>query len=104
MEKTRGFHGLLSRGGRNISAVYGQNSACRLARECEADEGFRNIFGQDPVGLARRLVHIPMGRVGTPDEVAHAVIYLASDESSWTSGTAFLVDGAITNAYTTAED
>jgi NAD(P)-dependent dehydrogenase (short-subunit alcohol dehydrogenase family) len=45
-----------------------------------------------------------MGRVGTPDEVAHAVIYLASDESSWTSGTAFLVDGAITNAYTTAED
>jgi NAD(P)-dependent dehydrogenase (short-subunit alcohol dehydrogenase family) len=65
---------------------------------------FRGIFGDDPQAAARRLVHSPTGRFGEPDEVAHAVVYLASDESSWTSGTAFLVDGAITNAYTTPLD
>jgi NAD(P)-dependent dehydrogenase (short-subunit alcohol dehydrogenase family) len=62
---------------------------------------FRVIFGEDPAGAARRLVHIPGGRFGTALEVANAVLYLASDESSWTSGTAFLVDGGITGAYTT---
>jgi NAD(P)-dependent dehydrogenase (short-subunit alcohol dehydrogenase family) len=64
---------------------------------------FRNVFGEDPAAAQRRLVHIPGGRFGRPDEVAHAVVYLASDESTWTSGTAFLVDGAITYAYTTPE-
>jgi NAD(P)-dependent dehydrogenase (short-subunit alcohol dehydrogenase family) len=91
---------------RDVAVTYGRrgircNALCPGPVETPL---FRNIFGQDPVGLARRLVHIPMGRVGTPEEVAHAVVYLASDESSWTSGTAFLVDGAITNAYTTADD
>jgi NAD(P)-dependent dehydrogenase (short-subunit alcohol dehydrogenase family) len=64
---------------------------------------FRNVFGTDPAAAERRLVHIPGRRFGRPDEVAHAVVYLASDESTWTSGTAFLVDGAITYAYTTPE-
>jgi NAD(P)-dependent dehydrogenase (short-subunit alcohol dehydrogenase family) len=64
---------------------------------------FRNVFGADPRAAERRLVHIPGRRFGQPDEVAHAVVYLASDESTWTSGTAFLVDGAITYAYTTPE-
>ena len=91
---------------RDVAVTYGRrgircNALCPGPVETPL---FRNIFGQDLEGLARRLVHIPMGRVGTADEVAHAVIYLASDESSWTSGTAFLVDGAITNAYTTPED
>jgi NAD(P)-dependent dehydrogenase (short-subunit alcohol dehydrogenase family) len=91
---------------RDVAVTYGRRGIrCNALCPGPVDTPlFRNIFGQDPVGLARRLVHIPMGRVGTPDEVAHAVVYLASDESSWTSGTAFLVDGAITNAYTTAED
>ena len=91
---------------RDVAVTYGRrgircNALCPGPIETPL---FRTIFGQDPEGLARRLVHNPMGRVGTPEEVAHAVVYLASDESSWTSGTAFLVDGAITNAYTTAED
>ncbi len=64
---------------------------------------YQTIFGGDPEALARRLVHNPMGRVGRPDEIANAVLYLASDESSWTTGTAFLVDGGITYAYTTPE-
>lgn len=51
----------------------------------------------------RRLVHIPMGRFGEAEEIAYAVLYLASDESSFVTGTNFLVDGGITAAYVTPE-
>ena len=49
----------------------------------------------------RRLVHIPMGRFGQAREIAQAALYLASSESSFVTGTEFLVDGGITAAYTT---
>lgn len=49
----------------------------------------------------RRLVHIPMGRFGEAAEIAKAALYLASSESSFVTGTEFLVDGGITAAYTT---
>jgi NAD(P)-dependent dehydrogenase (short-subunit alcohol dehydrogenase family) len=49
----------------------------------------------------RRLVHIPMGRFGEAKEMASAVLFLASDESSFVTGTDFLVDGGITSAYVT---
>ncbi len=49
----------------------------------------------------RRLVHIPMGRFGEAKEIARAALYLASGESSFVTGTEFLVDGGITAAYTT---
>ena len=51
----------------------------------------------------RRLVHIPMGRFGEAKEMADAALFLASDESSFTTGTEFVVDGGITAAYVTAE-
>ena len=51
----------------------------------------------------RRLVHIPMGRFGEAAEIARAALYLASDESSFTTGATFLVDGGITSAYVTPE-
>ena len=51
----------------------------------------------------RRLVHVPMGRFGEAEEMAKAALYLASDESSYTTGTEFLVDGGITAAYVTPE-
>jgi NAD(P)-dependent dehydrogenase (short-subunit alcohol dehydrogenase family) len=57
----------------------------------------------DPARKARRLVHIPMGRLARAKEVAQAALFLASDDSSYVSGTAFTVDGAITAAYTTPE-
>ena len=51
----------------------------------------------------RRLVHIPMGRFGRAREIAHAALFLASDESSFITGTDFLVDGGIAAAYVTPE-
>jgi NAD(P)-dependent dehydrogenase (short-subunit alcohol dehydrogenase family) len=51
----------------------------------------------------RRLVHIPMGRFGEAKEMAKAALFLASDDSSYLTGSEFLVDGGITAAYVTPE-
>ena len=51
----------------------------------------------------RRLVHIPMGRFGLAEELAKSALFLASDDSSYITGTEFLVDGGITSAYVTPE-
>ena len=57
----------------------------------------------DPARRARRMVHLPMGRLAEADEIAAAALYLASDESSYVNGTTFLVDGGTTAAYVTPE-
>ncbi len=51
----------------------------------------------------RRLVHVPMGRFGLAEEMAKSALFLASDDSSYITGTEFLVDGGITAAYVTPE-
>jgi len=51
----------------------------------------------------RRLVHVPMGRFGEGREMAQAALFLASDESSYLTGSTFSVDGGITAAYVTPE-
>ena len=51
----------------------------------------------------RRLVHVPMGRFGESTEMAHGALFLASNESSFVTGTEFMVDGGLTAAYVTPE-
>ncbi len=57
----------------------------------------------DPERRQRRLVHIPMGRFGRPEEIAKAALFLASDDASFVTGSALVVDGGITAAYVTPE-
>ena len=61
----------------------------------------QELFAKDPERAARRLVHVPMGRFAEPDEIAKAVVFLASDDSSFITASTFLVDGGIHGAYVT---
>ncbi|KAG9821328.1 short-chain dehydrogenase/reductase family protein, partial [Aureobasidium melanogenum] len=60
-------------------------------------------LGDDKAKRQRREIHFPTGRFGEAIEQAHAVVFLASDESSFVNGTDFVVDGGMTKAYVTPE-
>jgi NAD(P)-dependent dehydrogenase (short-subunit alcohol dehydrogenase family) len=61
----------------------------------------KELFAKDPERAARRLVHVPVGRFAEPEEIASAVAFLASDDSSFVNAAEFLVDGGIAGAYVT---
>jgi NAD(P)-dependent dehydrogenase (short-subunit alcohol dehydrogenase family) len=61
----------------------------------------KELFATDAERAGRRLVHVPMGRFGEPEEIAAAVAFLASDDSSFITANTFLVDGGISGAYVT---
>jgi NAD(P)-dependent dehydrogenase (short-subunit alcohol dehydrogenase family) len=61
----------------------------------------RELFAKDAERARRRLVHVPMGRFAEPEEIAAAVAFLASDDSSFMTASTFLVDGGISGAYVT---
>ncbi|MDH6131990.1 NAD(P)-dependent dehydrogenase (short-subunit alcohol dehydrogenase family) [Kitasatospora sp. MAA4] len=63
----------------------------------------QELFAKDPERAARRLIHIPLGRFAEPSEIAAAVAFLASDDSSFMTANTFLVDGGISGAYVTPE-
>ena len=62
------------------------------------------LFAADPERALRRLVHVPMGRFAEPEEIAAAVAFLASDDSSFMTASEFLVDGGVSAAYVTPVD
>ena len=61
----------------------------------------KELFAKDPERAARRLVHVPVGRFAEPEELAASVAFLASDDSTFITGSTFLVDGGISSAYVT---
>ncbi|HEV3002635.1 MAG TPA: 3-oxoacyl-ACP reductase [Solirubrobacteraceae bacterium] len=61
----------------------------------------RELYASDPEAAQRRLVHVPMGRFAQAREIANGALFLASDESSFVTATAFMVDGGIAGAYVT---
>ena len=61
----------------------------------------RELYANDPEAAARRMVHVPMGRFAEAVELANAVLFLASDESSYITASTFLVDGGLAGAYVT---
>ena len=63
----------------------------------------QELFAKDQAAAARRLVHVPMGRFAEPREIANGALFLASDESSYVTAQAFMVDGGISSAYVTPE-
>ncbi len=63
----------------------------------------QELFAADPERAARRLVHVPLGRFAELEEIAAAVAFLASDDSSFMTASTFLVDGGISGAYVTPE-
>ena len=61
----------------------------------------KELFAKDPERAAKRLVHIPIGRFGEPEEIAKAALFLASEDSSFVTASTFLVDGGLSAAYLT---
>jgi NAD(P)-dependent dehydrogenase (short-subunit alcohol dehydrogenase family) len=61
----------------------------------------QELYAADPEQAQRRLVHVPVGRFARAQEIASGVLFLASDESSYVTATAFMVDGGLSGAYTT---
>jgi len=61
----------------------------------------QELFAKDPERAQRRLVHVPAGRFADPSEIAAAVAFLASDDSSFITASTFMVDGGISAAYVT---
>jgi NAD(P)-dependent dehydrogenase (short-subunit alcohol dehydrogenase family) len=63
----------------------------------------QELFANDPEQADRRLVHLPMGRFAEADEIARAMLFLASDDSSYITASTFMVDGGISAAYVTPD-
>jgi glucose 1-dehydrogenase len=53
----------------------------------------------DKPKLDALLANIPLGRLGTPEDVSNLVVFLASNEASYVNGSTFIVDGGLSRNY-----
>ena len=114
------FVALMGAASAQVAYTASKGGVLAMTREIAVEYGRRNIRANslcpgpiatpmleelmsDPARKLRRLVHIPMGRLGQAEELAKAALFLASDESSFMTGAQLVVDGGITAAYVTPE-
>lgn len=114
------FVALMGAATAQIAYTASKGGVLAMTREIAVEYGRRNIRANslcpgpiatpmleelmsDPARKARRIVHIPMGRLGQAEELAQAALFLASDDSSFMTGSQLVVDGGITAAYVTPE-
>ena len=114
------FVALMGAATAQVAYTASKGGVLAMTREIAVEYGRRNIRANslcpgpiatpmleelmsDPARKQRRLVHIPMGRLGEAEELAKAALFLASDESSFMTGAQLVVDGGITAAYVTPE-
>jgi NAD(P)-dependent dehydrogenase (short-subunit alcohol dehydrogenase family) len=89
---------------REIAVQYGrQGIRCNALCPGPVHTPLLAKYLSDDAKRQRRLVHIPMGRFGEPEEIVRGALFLASDDSSFMTGQSLLIDGGITAAYTTPE-
>ena len=82
---------------RSIASRYGrENIRCNSVHPCTVDTPFVAVLMNDPVKKQQRIDEIPLGRLGTVEDVANAVLYLASEEGAFINGCALTVDGGMT--------
>ncbi len=68
---------------------------CNSVHPGPIDTPMTQALSADPDSQAQRLRRVPLGRVGTPEDVAYGVLYLASDESSFVTGSELVIDGGV---------
>ena len=82
---------------RSSASRYGrENIRCNSIHPCTVDTPFVAVLMNDPVKKQQRIDEIPLGRLGTVEDVANAVLYLASEEGTFINGCALTVDGGMT--------
>ena len=70
------------------------NAICPGTIESPSLDGRIKALGGDPAEVRKAFIaRQPIGRLGKPEEVAHLAVYLASDESAFTTGTTQIIDG-----------
>ena len=89
-----GMHGL----GRTVAAAYADRGIrVNTVQPAYTETPLVAAISDDPESRAAIVSRIPIGRAGTPDDVAGIMVYLASDDSAFATGATFQVDGGMTS-------
>lgn len=89
-----GMHGL----GRTVAAAYADRGIrVNTVQPAYTETPLVAAISEDPASRAAIVSRIPIGRAGTPDDVAGIMVYLASDDGSFATGATFQVDGGMTS-------
>ena len=73
-----------------------ENIRCNSVHPGPINTPFLQELLDDPERLQQRLSRVPLGRLGTPEDIAYGVLYLSSDESSFVTGSELVIDGGTT--------